>query len=112
MVICLVDLRRHRHLFGNGPQKAHQFPGHGDDHLVGVFAAGQQASKAFAQAHLRLPTDVLNRLGELLSPELYVATDVGGIPVGPSAFDQGESGMGVPGCGDRPLSASLPAGIF
>jgi hypothetical protein len=111
-MINLVELRCHRHLLGNGPQKAHQFPGNGDDHLVGVFAAGQQASKAFAQAHVCLPTEVLNRRGELLQPELYVATDVGGIPVGPGAFDQGAAGMGVPGCGDRPLSASLPAGIF
>ena len=62
MANCLVDLRCYRHLFGNDPPKACQFPGHGDHHLVGVCAAGQQASKACAQPSLRLPTEVLERL--------------------------------------------------
>ena len=96
----LVDLRCHRYLFGNRPHKAHQFPGDGDDHRVGVFAAGQQASKALAQPHLGLPTDVLDRLWELFQPELQVATDLGGIPGGPGAFDQSATGMGVASFGN------------
>jgi hypothetical protein len=94
------------------PTERPPVPGNGDDHLVGVCAAGQQASKAVAQAAWRRPTDVLTRLGELRQPELSVATDCGGLPVGPGAFDQGASGLGVPGGGDRPRSASLPAGRF
>ena len=111
MAICRVDLRCHQHLLGHGPQTAHQCPGHGHDHLVGVCAAGQQASNALAPPHVRLPTDVWDRLGERLHPELDVATDVGGIPGGPGAFDQGASGRRVPGCGARPLPVSRPTGI-
>jgi hypothetical protein len=107
-----VALRCHSNLFGKGPYKTRQFPGNGDDHLVGVFAASHQASKAFAQPHLGLPTEVLDRLGELFQPELQVATDLGGLPVGPGPFDQGASGMSITGVGDRPLPAALPTGIF
>ena len=45
--------------------KAHQFPGDGDHHLIGVFAACTQLPVAFTQAYLRLPTDVLDRLRQL-----------------------------------------------
>jgi hypothetical protein len=38
-------------------------------------------------------------------------TDVGGLPVGPGAFEQGASGVGVAGVGDRPLPAARPTGI-
>lgn len=112
MALHLLALRCHWHLCGYGPYNACQFPGHSHDHLVGVFAAGQQASIAFAQPHLRRPTDLLEGLRELFPPELSVATDLGGIAVGPGAFDQNASGMRVPGVGERPLSASLPTGIF
>jgi hypothetical protein len=37
---------------------------------------------------------------------------VGGRPGGPGPFDQGASGAGVPGVGDRPLPAALPTGLF
>src|SRR6266571_1719648 len=39
MTICQSALGCHRNLFGNGPQKAREFPGNGHNHLVGVFAA-------------------------------------------------------------------------
>jgi hypothetical protein len=70
MTTRLWGLRCHRNLFGDGPHKALQFPGNGYNHLVGVFASGQQASKAFAQPHLHLPTDVLDRLRKRFQPEL------------------------------------------
>jgi hypothetical protein len=57
-------------LFGNGPQKAGKFPGHGHDRLVGMFAAAHQASKAFTEPHLRLPTEVLDGFRKLFEPEL------------------------------------------
>jgi hypothetical protein len=77
-----------------------------------MFASGDQASIAFAQSDLRLPADVLDGVGLLLEPQLYMPTDLGGIPVGPGPFDQGASGMGVPGFGDRTLPAALTTGIF
>src|SRR5882724_2793289 len=112
MAIRLLALRCHWNLFGDSPHKARQFPGNSHDQLVGVFASGYQTAIAFAQLHLRLPTDVLDRLRELFQPELQVATDFGGMPVSPGAFDQGASGMGVAGFGDRTLPASLTTRIF
>ena len=111
MVMCLVALRCYRNLLGNGPQKSYEFTGDGHDHLVGMFPSGHQVAIALAQPHLRLPTAVLDRLWELLQPELSVATDFGGIPVGPGAFDEGTTRMGMAGVGDPPLTPPLTAGI-
>ena len=36
----------------------------------------------------------------------------GGISVGPGAFNEGATGLGLPGVGEGALTASLPAGIF
>jgi hypothetical protein len=105
-------VRCHRHLCGAGPQKARQFPGHGDHHWVGVMAAGHHASIACAPPPVRLPTAVLARLWQHVQPAWPVATDVGGIPRGPGPFDQGASGMGVVGVGARTLPAARTAGIF
>ena len=74
-------------------------------------ACGPRASRRRKRLHRRtwrLPTEVLNRLGELLQPAWHVATDGGGIPVGPGAFDQGASGLGVAGCGDRHPAGGAP----
>jgi hypothetical protein len=97
---------------GNGPQEAHQFPCNSHDHLVGMFPAGQQASIAFAQPHLGLPTDVLDGFGLCFQSQLQMAADFGGILIGPSAFNDGPTRMGLAGCGDGPLPASLATGIF
>ena len=58
-------LQNRRHRRGNGPHKADSCTcdGHGDD--MGVFTLGYQALGAFAQANVRLPTDVLNAVGLL-----------------------------------------------
>jgi hypothetical protein len=45
-------------------------------------------------------------------PQLYMPTHVGGLAVGPSPFDPGTTGMGIPGFGNGPLPASLTAGVF
>ena len=95
----------------HGPQKARQFPGHGHHHLVRVFASSDHASLPFAPSSLRLPPEVLDRLRELFQPAWPVATDVGGIPVGPGPFDEGASGVGGPGLGARTLPAALTTGI-
>ena len=71
-----------------------------------------QLSVAFTQPHLGLPTDVLDGFGLLFQSQLEVATDLGRIAVGPGAFDQGATGMGIAGFGDRTLPASLATGIF
>jgi hypothetical protein len=61
---------------------------------------------------LDLPPEVLERLRELFQPAWPVATDRGGIPVGPGPFDQGTAGMGVAGFGERTLPPALTAGVF
>jgi hypothetical protein len=48
---------------------------------MGMFAAGAESSRAFAQPHLRLPTNLLDQLGELFQPELAMATHLGRIAV-------------------------------
>ena len=39
-------------------------------------------------------------------------THLGGIPIGPGAFNESTTGMGIAGFGDGPLPAALPRGIF
>jgi len=50
---------------------------------------------AFAEPDLGLPTDGLDRGGELFQTQLEVPTDSGRILVGPGPFDQGTPGMGI-----------------
>ena len=99
-------------MFGDGPHKAHQFTGHGEHGLAGMCPACREAAKAFAQAYLRLPTDVLDRLRELFQSALQVAANFGGIPVGPGALHQDTTRMGIAGFGDRPLPPPLSTGLF
>jgi hypothetical protein len=75
-------------------------------------ASGQQLSVACAEPDLGLPTEVLDDLGLLFESRLQLSAPLGGLAVGPGAFDQSPSRMGVPGCGDRALWAALTGGIF
>jgi hypothetical protein len=77
-----------------------------------VLAACEQWSRAFAQSDLGFPADVLDDVGVVFPSQVQVPTDVGGIAIGPGAFDEGTLGMAIPGFGDGALTASLPAGIF
>jgi hypothetical protein len=77
-----------------------------------MFPAGDQLPIAFAQSYLRLPTEILERLGHLLQAELEMPTDFGRGARGPGAFDQGSAGMGVPGLGEATLTAPLARGVF
>jgi hypothetical protein len=105
-------LRRHRHLFGNRPHKRRSFPGNGHDDEVRVFAACEPLSVACAQPDLGFPAAVLDDLGWVFQSQLQVPTDVGGIAIGPGAFNEGATGMRMTGCGDGALTASLPTGMF
>jgi hypothetical protein len=62
MLQCLWG---HKHLLRNGPQKGAQFSRDGHYRPISVFAAGAQVSIAIAQPPLRLPTDSLDRFGQL-----------------------------------------------
>jgi hypothetical protein len=78
--------------------------------MVGVCAAGQQGSRAFAPPHVRRPPEVLDQRWQHFPPAWHVATDVGGRPSSPGSCDQGASRLGAPGCGARTLPAALGAG--
>jgi hypothetical protein len=111
MTICQSALGGHRHLLGHRPQKAREFPGNGHDHLVRVFATRDEASIALTKPDLGCPADVLDDLRWLFEPPLQVAADLRRIALRPGPFDQGVSGMGVASFRERPLPASLTAGI-
>src|SRR6266700_2396802 len=74
--------------------------GSGGDDDVGMLAFGDEAAEALAQADLGLPGDVLDRLGEVLEALADVGRDLGGILVGPGAFDEGAAGVAIAGLGD------------
>jgi len=110
-VVC-GTLQGHRHLLGNGPHKADEFPGDGHSDNVGVFAFGHQALGAFTQPDWCLPTDVLNKFGLVFEAQLSLAADLRGIAVRPGAFDEHTAGMGVAGLRNAPLLAPLARRIF
>jgi hypothetical protein len=67
--IRLLTLRCDRNLFGNGPQEPNQLSGNGHHDLVGMFAAGDESSLAFAQPDLSLPADLLDNFrGKVVTP--------------------------------------------
>ena len=107
-----LALWRQQDLLGHGPHTRTQFPRDGDDHLVGIFASGAQLSVAFAESYLRLPTDILDRLGHLLQASLQMPTDFGGGARGPGAFDQGTAGLAVASLRDAALTAPLARRVF
>jgi hypothetical protein len=101
-----------RDLLGHSPHQRDQRTGHGHDDLMRLFAPCAELPIALAQAGLCLPTDVLARLGELLQAELPVSAHVGRVARRPGPFDQGPTGMGMPGLREAPLASALTTGIF
>ena len=77
-----------------------------------MFAFGHESSVAFTQPDLGLPADILDDLGLFFQSQLQMSTDLGGIAVGPGAFHQSPSGMGVTGFGHRTLLAPRTRGIL
>ena len=50
---------------GDCPDEGGKFTSDGDNDLVDVFAAGTERPIAFTQAHLRIPGQVLQFLGQM-----------------------------------------------
>ena len=61
---------------------------------------------------LGLPSDVLDDFGLVFQAQLQVPTDFGRIPVGPGAFDQSPSRMGVTRFGHRTLPAMVASRVL
>jgi len=59
-----------------------------------------------------LPTAVLEHFGLCCESQLHMSADLRGIALGPGAFDEDASGLGVARFGKRPLAALLPRGGF
>src|SRR5882724_4949974 len=102
----------YRDLLGHGTHTRDQRTGNRDHNLMGLFAPCAELPIACAQAHLCLPTDVLDRLGEFFQSKLQMPTDLSRVARGPGAFDQGTTGMGLTGLGDAPLTAPLSRRVF
>jgi hypothetical protein len=68
------------------PRQVFICTGHGPHDLVGMLAAGYQASIAWAQPHWGLPAEVLHGLGWGFQPPVAGPTDVGWVAVCPGAF--------------------------
>jgi hypothetical protein len=105
-------LRREGNFPGNGPHKGNQFSRNSHYDLIGVLAASHELSIPFAQADLRLPTEVLAWFGPLFQPQLEMATDRRRLAVRPRPFNKGPAGMAITGLGDAPLGAPWATGIF
>src|SRR5262245_961419 len=107
-----MDFWGHSDLLGNRPPASHPLTGNGPRDHVGMFASCAEASRAFTQPDLGLPTDSLDNLRWLLASQLEMAPDLGGRAVRPGAVDQRPAGLGMTGFGHRPLLAPRTRGIF
>jgi len=108
----LSGLRSYGDLSGNSPQESRPLTGHGHGHHIGVLASCHEAPVTVTQPHVRFPTDVLEDLGWCFESQWHMSADLRGIALGPGAFDEHAAGMGVACCGNRPLSALRPGGVF
>jgi hypothetical protein len=112
VVIGPLDLRCDRNLFSNSPHKSRELTGNGYGDDVRMLASRHELAVAFAQPDLGFPADVLDHFGLFFASQLPMSADLGGIAVGPGAFHERPSGMGVASFGDRALVASLTGRIF
>jgi NMT1-like family len=69
---CARALGGHGDLGGHRPHAPHPRTGHGDDAWVGMVSVGQQASRAWAQSDLGVPTVAVHVLGS--HQHLFVAS--------------------------------------
>jgi hypothetical protein len=77
-----------------------------------MLASGGEATEAFAETDLSLPSDVLDGRGETLEAFSDVRGDFSGIPVGPGTFDESAAGMAIASFGNGSLAAGVSGGIF
>ena len=112
IVIRLFVLGCYGNLLGNGPHEPNQLTSNGHHDLVGVFPTGDQFAVPFTEPDLGLPADVLDRFGLFFESELEMPAHFRWVPIRPGAFNEGATGMGIPGFGHGTLAASLATGVF
>jgi hypothetical protein len=93
---------------GHGPPAPHQLTGHSDDDLVGMVATGAESSLPFAPPDLGRPAAVLADVGVFGPSPVARSADLCRVAVGPGAFHQRPSGLGVPRVGHGAVAASRP----
>jgi hypothetical protein len=108
----LLDLRCDRDLFGNGPHESGELAGNGYVDHIAVFTFCHQSPVTFTEPELGLPTDVLDYLGLFFESQLQMSADLGRIAIGPGAFYESPSGMGVAGFGNGALAASFASRVL
>jgi hypothetical protein len=96
----------------HGPHEGTQFASDGDPDLMRVLPPGAQLSIPCAEPHWGLPTDSLEAFGYLFQPELEMATHLSRVAIGPGAFAQGTSGLGLARLGAPSLTPALAPGGF
>jgi len=101
-----------RPVLGNRPDDSGEFAGNGDHDLVAVQAASGEAAETSAQAQLRFPGDIQDRLGHRGLASGDDRGDRGAVLIGPGGLDQSAARRGVACLGDRPLVAALGRGVL
>jgi hypothetical protein len=109
--LSLVVVGCCRHLSGHGPPEARQLPRNGHSDHVGRLPSGDESSGACTEPDLGLPAEVLDDGGWLFESQLQRSAPLGWVAIGPGAFDQSPSDMGVAGLGDSPRPALLTGGL-
>ena len=93
---------------GDGPHKGGHLAGDSEHDLIDVLSSGYQPPGAFTEMYLRFPTNVLDGCRHLFQVQLQATTDFGWVAIGPRAFDEDATGVGVAGFGDRPWRRRSP----
>jgi hypothetical protein len=75
---------------------------------MSIFAFGPEVAIAFAEPHLGLPADGLERGGALLQAQWEMTADLGWISIGPGPFAQGATGMRIACLGKTALLPPRP----
>src|SRR5687767_10335816 len=81
-------LRRQWDLLGDGPHERDQLTRDGRHRDVRMLAACDESTEALAQAHLRLPPQVLQRLRQAIDALLNMQRHLRGMTIRPRGFDQ------------------------
>src|SRR5919107_3011206 len=97
---------------GNGPSKAEQFTGNGGHDLWFVFTGRCEFLVARAQAPLRLPGNVFDRLVQALLSFQQEAADPRFMLIGPGGFHHHPSQMSIAGFGNPASLDAIAAGIL
>jgi hypothetical protein len=111
IVMRLFVLGCDGNLLGHGPHAPHQLTSHGHHDLVGVCPTGAQCAVPFTEPDLGLPAASLDRFGVFFESELERPAHLRWVPLRPGAFNEGATGLAMPGFGHGTLAAARATGV-